>query len=99
MRNSVGGRKGSADEEKPDTEENARWPTSEMFPLAAPGRGFHKFPGGEGLDVLTSSLSVFFAGFCIPSSDWVILSVNCRYFILSVDSMIIPNPFVVLLES
>lgn len=41
-----------------DTEGDAGWPRLQVFPVAAPGGGFHRVPGGEGLEVLTSPLSV-----------------------------------------
>lgn len=69
------------------TEEDATWPRLEMFPLADPEGGFHKFPGGGGLEVLTSPLCIL-CSFCISNNDEVILSVSYRYFILSMDSII-----------
>ena len=36
-----------------DLEKDASWPGLEVFPLATPGSGFHKFPGEEGLEVMT----------------------------------------------
>lgn len=51
-----------------DIEEDANWPRLERFPLAVPEGGFHKFPGGGGLEVLTSPLCVL-CSFCISNND------------------------------